>query len=163
MNICAIYPGSFDPITNGHLDLILRGSKLFRRLIVAVAKNSIKRHFFSIVERVEMVKEAVKPYTDVEVVSFDCLLIDCVKKYKANVIIRGLRAVSDFEYELQMALVNRKQDASIETIFMMPDENHIYLSSSVVKELAQFGGAIDDMVPPCVAERLKGLFDKAAG
>ena len=160
MNICAIYPGSFDPITNGHLDLILRGDKLFRKLIVAVAENSLKSHFFSIGERVAMVREAVKQYPDVDVVSFDCLLVDCLRKHKANVIIRGLRAVSDFEYELQMALVNRKQDETIETVFMMPDENHIYLSSSIVKELAQFGGAIDDMVPPCVAKRLKKLSNR---
>lgn len=155
MDVCAIYPGSFDPITNGHLDLIGRGTKIFSRLIVAVAANPLKRPFFSIAERVSMVKEAIKTYPNIEVISFDCLLMKCVREHNANVIIRGLRAVSDFEYELQIALVNRKQDEDIETVFMMPDENHIYLSSSIVKELAHFGGIIDDMVPPCVAERLK--------
>lgn len=160
MNIRAIYPGSFDPITNGHLDLIVRGNKLFSNLIVAVAENPLKRPFFKIEERLAMVRETIEPYPEVDAVSFDCLLIDCVKKYNAQVIIRGLRAVSDFEYELQMALVNRQQDENIETVFMMPDENHIYLSSSIVKELAQFGGKIEDMVPTCVVERIKGLYKK---
>ncbi len=160
MNICAIYPGSFDPITNGHLDLIIRGNKFFRKLIVAVAENPIKRPFFSIEERLAMVRDAVKACPEVDVIPFDCLLIECVRKCDAQVIIRGLRAVSDFEYELQMALVNRQQDENIETVFMMPDENHIYLSSSIVKELAQFGGKIEDMVPPCVAKKLKKLFHK---
>jgi len=160
MNICAIYPGSFDPITNGHLDLIIRGNKLFRKLIVAVAENPLKRPFFKIEERLAMVRETINPYPEVDVVSFNCLLIDCVKRYDAQVIIRGLRAVSDFESELQMALVNRQQDENIETVFMMPDENHIYLSSSIVKELAQFGGRIEDMVPPCVFEKIKKLYKK---
>ncbi len=160
MNICAIYPGSFDPITNGHMDLIFRGNKLFCKLIVAIAENPLKKTFFGIDERMAMVKEAVGKHPEIEVISFDCLLIECVKKFNAQVIIRGLRAVSDFEYELQMALVNRQQDEKIETVFMMPDENHIYLSSSIVKELAFFGGNIDDMVPPCVAEKLKKDFKR---
>ena len=160
MNIRAIYPGSFDPITNGHLDLILRGNRLFRKLIVAVAENPTKRPFFSLEERLDMVREAIKDHPEVDVVPFCCLLIDCAREYNAQVIIRGLRAVSDFEYELQMALVNRQQDENIETVFMMPDENHIYLSSSIVKELAQFGGRIDEMVPPCVAKKLNDLYGK---
>ncbi|MGA1790624.1 MAG: pantetheine-phosphate adenylyltransferase [bacterium] len=160
MNICAIYPGSFDPITNGHLDLIIRGNKLFRKLIVAVAENPLKKPFFSLEERMLMVREAVKAYPEVDVVPFDSLLIDCVREHNAQVIIRGLRAVSDFEYELQMALVNRQQDENIETVFMMPDENHIYLSSSIVKELALFGGRTEDMVPSSVVEKLKGLYRK---
>ena len=155
MNIRAIYPGSFDPITNGHLDLIIRGNKLFSKLIVAVAENPLKKPFFKIEERLAMVRESIEPYFGVEVIAFDSLLIDCMKKNNAQVIIRGLRAVSDFEYELQMALVNRQQNEDIETVFMMPDENHIYLSSSIVKELAQFGGRIEDMVPPCVVSRIK--------
>jgi len=160
MNIRAIYPGSFDPITNGHLDLILRGNKLFRKLIVAVAENPLKKPFFSIEERMHMVREAIEGYPEVDVVPFNSLLIDCVRQYNAQVIIRGLRAVSDFEYELQMALVNRQQDENIETVFMMPDENHIYLSSSIVKELALFGGRTEDMVPPCVVEKLKELYHR---
>jgi pantetheine-phosphate adenylyltransferase len=160
MNIRAIYPGSFDPITNGHLDLIIRGNKLFSKLIVAVAENPLKRPFFKIEERLAMVRESIEPYPEVDAVSFDCLLIDFVKKFNAQVIIRGLRAVSDFEYELQMALVNRQQDEKIDTVFMMPDENHIYLSSSIVKELAQFGGRIEDMVPPSVVEKMKRLQKK---
>lgn len=155
MDIVAIYPGSFDPITNGHIDLIRRGRKLFSKLIVAVAAYPLKSPYFDIHERIAMVKEAVKPFKGVEVISFDCLLIECVKTHNAQVIIRGLRAVSDFEYELQMALVNRQQDENIETVFMMPDENHIYLSSSIVKELAHYGGRIEDMVPSCVAARFK--------
>ena len=155
MNIRAIYPGSFDPITNGHLDLIIRGNKLFSKLIVAVAENPLKKPFFKIEERLAMVRESIEPYFGVEVIAFDSLLIDCMKKNNAQVIIRGLRAVSDFEYELQMALVNRQQNEDIETVFMMPDENHIYLSSSIVKELAQFGGRIEDMMPPCVVSRIK--------
>ena len=160
MNIRAIYPGTFDPITNGHLDLIIRGNRLFRTLIIAVAENPLKTPSFGIEERLAMIREAVQECPDVEVVSFNSLLVDCVHTYNAQVIIRGLRAVSDFEYELQMALVNRQQDEHIETVFMMPDENHIYLSSSIVKELAQFGGNIDNMVPPGVAERLKRLYQK---
>ncbi|MGA1844584.1 MAG: pantetheine-phosphate adenylyltransferase [bacterium] len=163
MNIRAIYPGTFDPITNGHLDLIVRGNLLFHTLIVAVAENPLKTPSFGIEERLSMIREAVHECPDVEVVSFNSLLVDCVHTHNAQVIIRGLRAVSDFEYELQMALVNRKQDEHIETVFMMPDENHIYLSSSIVKELAQFGGNIDTMVPPGVAERLKRLYQKDKG
>ena len=120
----------------------------------------MKKPFFSLEERMNMVRGAIEAHPEVDVVPFDSLLIDCVRQHNAQVIIRGLRAVSDFEYELQMALVNRQQDENIETVFMMPDENHIYLSSSIVKELALFRGRIDDMVPPCVAEKFKGLYLK---
>ncbi|MBI5287052.1 MAG: pantetheine-phosphate adenylyltransferase [Deltaproteobacteria bacterium] len=154
----AVYPGTFDPITNGHLDVIERGLKLFDELIVAVAENPRKAPLFDIRERVEMIKEATKGYKNVKVESFDCLLIDFLHKKKAKVILRGLRVLSDFEYEFQMALTNRKLDPRIETVFMMTGESYAYMSSRFIKEIAMLGGRVDCFVPPSVLKRLKERF-----
>lgn len=143
----AIYPGSFDPITNGHIDIIKRAAIIFDRVIVAVAKNLSKTPLFSEQERVGMISESVSQMPKVSVDSFNCLLVDYAAQKKANAIIRGLRAVSDFEYELQMALVNRKLDEDIITVFLMPHEKYTYLNSSIVKELARLNGDISCFVP----------------
>lgn len=159
MNI-GIYPGSFDPITNGHLDIIKRSSKLFDTLIVAVLSNPQKKALFTVDERINMIKESVKDISKVEIDSFTGLLVDFAKIKKADVIVKGLRAVSDFEYELQMALMNKKLDNNMETIFIMTSSKYSYLSSSVVKEVASFGGCISTLVPPIVEERLKEKYNK---
>ena len=158
-NVTAIYPGSFDPVTNGHLDLISRGARIFGRLIVAVLRNAEKSPLFSLDERVEMLKDATSLWRDnVEVDGFDGLLMDYARRRKALVIVRGIRAISDYEYELQMALMNRKLEPGIETMFMMPAEAYSYLSSRLVREIAQLGGAVKDLVPAAVEERLKVKF-----
>jgi pantetheine-phosphate adenylyltransferase len=155
MRKAAIYPGTFDPITNGHLDLITRGVDLFDHLTVAVAHNKDKRPLFSVTERVEMIREAVAHLKKVAVISFDELLIDYAIKNNINIVIRGLRVVSDFEYELQMGFINRRlSSSSVETVFMIPSEQFAYLSSNVVKEVASFGGDIKGFVPGVVADRL---------
>ncbi|MGB9813465.1 MAG: pantetheine-phosphate adenylyltransferase [Thermovenabulum sp.] len=154
----AIYPGSFDPITNGHIDVIERSLKLFDRIIVAVLKNPNKKPLFSVEERVEMIKEATKHINNVEVESFSGLLVDFAKIKNAKIIIKGLRAVSDFEYEFQMALMNKKLDKDIETVFIMTNTRYSFLSSSVVKEVASFGGCVKDLVPPHVEKKLKEKF-----
>ena len=156
----AVYPGTFDPITNGHLDVIERGLRLFDGLIVAIAESPTKKPLFNVDERIRMVKEAVRKYRDVRVESFDCLLIDYLHKRKANIILRGLRVISDFEYEFQMALTNRKLASEIETVFMMTAEGYSYLSSRFIKEIARLGGRFDCFVPPHVAKMLKGKFKK---
>ena len=143
----AVYPGSFDPITNGHLDIITRGSKVFDKLIVGVLVNVDKKGLFNIEERVELIKRVTRNLPNVEVVSFNGLLIDFMKHYNANVILKGLRAVSDFEYEFQMALMNNKLDPEVETLFMMTSAQYSYLSSSSVKQVAKFGGCIEGLVP----------------
>ncbi len=153
--IVAVYPGSFDPVTNGHLDLIARGAKIFHQLIVAVLQNREKAPLFSASERVEMLREVTRPWPSVEVDLFDGLLVDYVRRRKAQVILRGIRAVSDYEYELQMALMNRRLEPQVETIFMMPDARYSYLSSHLVREIAQLGGRIEGLVPPLVEERLR--------
>lgn len=153
--IVAVYPGSFDPVTNGHLDLIARGAKIFDQLIVAVLQNREKAPLFSADERVEMLREVTRPWPSVEVDLFDGLLVDYVHRRKAGVILRGIRAVSDYEYELQMALMNRRLEPQVETIFMMPDARYSYLSSHLVREIAQLGGRIEGLVPPLVEERLR--------
>jgi pantetheine-phosphate adenylyltransferase len=145
-----IYPGSFDPVTNGHLDIIERASKICDKLIVAVLINHSKNPLFSIDERVDLLKKAVKDSKNIEIECFSGLLVDFVKKKNANVIIKGLRAVSDFEYELQMALLNKNQAPEIETLFMMSSINYSFLSSSMVKELARHGGNIKGLVPVCI-------------
>jgi pantetheine-phosphate adenylyltransferase len=152
-----IYPGSFDPITNGHLDVIERASKLFDRVIVAVIRNPEKAHSFSFKERMIMLKETVTGFRNVVVDSFDGLLVDYAKKKKAWAIVRGLRAVSDFDYEFQMALTNRKMAPGIETIFFMTDYKYSYLSSSFVKQIAYLGGDVSGMVPAAVARRLRKM------
>lgn len=151
----AIYPGSFDPVTNGHLDLIERGQKMFDRLIVAVLKNTEKEPMFSVPERVEMLREVTRHWESVEIDVFEGLLVDYARKRGAAVILRGIRAVSDYEYELQMALMNRKLEPRLETVFMMPGETYSYLSAKVVREIAHFGGPLAGLVPPTVEQRLK--------
>ncbi len=153
--ILAIYPGSFDPVTNGHLDLIGRGAKIFDRLVVGVLRNLDKEPLFAVSERVEMLREVTRPWPDVEIDVFDGLLMDYARKKKAQVILRGIRAISDYEYELQMALMNRKLEPNIETVFMMPAEAFSYLSSRLVREIAKLGGSVKDLVPPAVEERLR--------
>jgi len=151
----AIYHGSFDPVTNGHLDLIERGQKMFDRLIVAVLKNTEKEPMFSVPERVEMLREVTRHWESVEIDVFEGLLVDYARKRGAAVILRGIRAVSDYEYELQMALMNRKLEPRLETVFMMPGETYSYLSAKVVREIAHFGGPLAGLVPPTVEQRLR--------
>jgi pantetheine-phosphate adenylyltransferase len=154
-NVLAIYPGSFDPVTNGHLDLIERGAKIFDRLVVSILRNLDKDPLFTIEERVEMLREVARPWLNVEVDVFSGLLVDYARLREANVILRGIRAVSDYEYELQMAMMNRKLNPNVETVFMMPAVKYSYLSSRLVREIAQLGGTITDLVPPLVEERLR--------
>ena len=153
--VTAIYPGSFDPVTNGHLDLIERGAKIFERLIVAVLQNREKEPLFKVSERVEMLREATEKWGNVEVDVFDGLLMDYARQKKARVILRGIRAISDYEYELQMALMKRKLAPEIETVFMLPGEKYSYLSSRLVREISQLGGPVKDLVPTAVEERLR--------
>ena len=154
----AIYPGSFDPITNGHLDVVTRATRLFDRVILAVAVNSSKSGLFNLDERVRLIREAACDMPGVEVRQFDGLLVDFAVSIGANTVIRGLRAVSDFEYEFQMALMNRQLAPQVETIFLMPRQDYTYLSSRLVKEVASLGGAINDFVPPPVARALRQRF-----
>ena len=156
--ILAMYPGSFDPVTNGHLDLISRGAKIFDRLVVAVLRNLDKEPLFSVSERMEMLREVTREWPNVEIDVFDGLLMDYARQKKAQVILRGIRAISDYEYELQMALMNRKLEPKIETVFMMPAEIYSYLSSRLVREIARLGGSVKDLVPQLVEERLRAKF-----
>ena len=151
----AFYPGSFDPVTNGHLDLIERGEKMFDLLIVAVLQNTEKTPLFSVKERVEMLRETTKQWAEVEIDVFNGLLVDYARRRGAGVILRGIRAVSDYEYELQMALMNRKLEPRLETVFMLPGVSYSYLSSKLVREIAQLGAPLQGLVPPIVEERLK--------
>jgi pantetheine-phosphate adenylyltransferase len=150
-----IYPGSFDPITNGHLDLIERGVKMFGGLVVAVLTNIEKRPFFTVHERVEMLREVTREVPNVSVDTFSGLLVEYAKKKKARAILRGIRAFSDYEYELQMALMNRKLEPTMETVFLMPAESYTYVSSRLVKEILLLGGALKNLVPPLVEQRMK--------
>jgi len=154
-SVLAIYPGSFDPVTNGHLDLIERGAKLFDRLLVAVLRNLEKEPLFPVAERVEMLTEVTRAWPNVEVDIFDGLLVDYARRKNAQVLLRGIRAISDYEYELQMALMNRKLEPAIETVFMMPAETYSYLSSRLVKEIVRLGGNVNGLVPPIVEKRLR--------
>lgn len=151
----SIYPGSFDPPTNGHLDLIERGAHLFGHLIVAILRNEEKTSLFTVEERVEMLCEAVRHLTNVTVESFDGLLVRFAAEKGARVILRGIRAVSDYEFELQMALMNRKLHPGLETVFMLPGEAYSYVSSRLVKEVHRLGGDVSDLVPPIVIDRLR--------
>jgi pantetheine-phosphate adenylyltransferase len=151
----ALYPGTFDPVTNGHVDLVKRAAKIFDRVIVAVAKGVHKNTFLTLDQRFTLVRESLEGIEGVEVVTFDGLLVEEFRTRKVNVVIRGLRAVSDFEYELMIALINRKLEPNFETVFLMPSEQYIYLHSSLVKEIYQLGGEIDCLVPPAVPKRLK--------
>ncbi|MBA7554046.1 Phosphopantetheine adenylyltransferase [subsurface metagenome] len=154
----AVYPGSFDPITNGHLNIVERSTKIFDKLIVAVAVDSKKSTLFSAQKRTEMIREATKKIEKVEVKSFSGLLTDFVRKNKANIIIRGMRAISDFEHESQLALMNKRLAPEIETIFMVTCAKYSYLNSSIVKEIASLNGKISQLVPEIVEERLNTLF-----
>ncbi len=161
--ILAIYPGSFDPITNGHLDLIERGSRLFDQLIVAVLTNLEKQSLFSVTERVEMLRQVTAGMRNVSVDTFSGLLVDYAMQKKAQVILRGVRAFSDYEYELQMTLMNRKLEPKLETVFLMPAESYSYLSSRLVKEIVKSGGSVKGLVPPLVEKRLRTkVFSKSA-
>jgi pantetheine-phosphate adenylyltransferase len=153
--VIAIYPGSFDPITNGHLDLIERGSRMFDKLIVSILRNDSKKPLFSVEERTEMLLEVVKVYPNIEVDSFHGLLVDHAAAHGATVLLRGIRAISDYEYELQMALMNRRLRPGIETVFMMANEAYSFISSRLVKEVFGLGGSITGLVPPTVEERLR--------
>ena len=157
--IC-VYPGSFDPVTNGHLDIINRAVRICDKLIVAVGSNETKKPAFTTNERIELISEAVKGSPCIEVTSFSGLLVDFLKKMGSKTVIKGLRAMSDFEYEFQMALLNKSLDPDIETLFMMTSVNYSYLSSSAVKEIARNGGNIEGLVPDCIRER---IFKKLRG
>jgi pantetheine-phosphate adenylyltransferase len=159
--IVAIYPGSFDPPTNGHLDLIARGSKIFDQLIVAILRNAEKAPLFGLPERVLMLESMTTDFKNVEVATFDGLMVEYAAKVKADAVLRGIRAISDYEYELQMALMNRKLHPELETVFMMPAEQYSYLSSRLVREIAQLGGSIRDLVPEMVEQRIKEKLDPA--
>jgi pantetheine-phosphate adenylyltransferase len=154
----AVYPGSFDPVTNGHLDLIARAAPIFDRLIVGVTNNVEKDGLFTVRERVELLESVTSDFKSVEVLPFEGLLVEFARLHSARVILRGIRAVSDYEYELQMALMNRKIEPEIETIFMLPAVSYSYLSSRLVKELARLGGLPNGLVPPLVEERLRAKF-----
>ena len=155
MSTLAVYPGSFDPLTNGHVDIIERGARLFDRIIVAILVNAEKSPLFTTAERVDIARKVFKNHANVEVDTFDGLLVDYVAKRKANVLVRGLRAVSDFEYEFQMALMNRHLNPSVETVFMMPAEKYSYISSRLIKEVFALGGQVHGLVPELVEARLK--------
>jgi len=155
----AVYPGTFDPITNGHIDIIKRALNIFDKVIIAISVDSTKNPFFTVEERIKMISEAVKDIQRIEIDSFSGLLVDYAKKTNAIAVIRGLRAVSDFEYEFQMALMNRRLNENIETVFLMPNEKFTYLNSSIVREVVSLGGDISDFVPENVKKELKKKWD----
>lgn len=154
MEKIAIYPGSFDPVTNGHLDIIERGLKIFDRIIVTILENPAKKLLFTVEERMELLSLSLAEFSNIEIASYDGLLVDYAKQRNAHAILRGMRAVSDFEYEFQMALMNRRLNREIQTVFLMTGLRWIFTSSSIIKEAAKFGGDIADMVPPVVYRRL---------
>jgi pantetheine-phosphate adenylyltransferase len=160
MKRIAIYPGSFDPVTNGHLDIVARGLKLFDKIIVAIMHNPGKKGLFTVEERLQMLESAMEKFPEVEIDTFDGLTVEYAKKRKAQGILRGLRAMSDFEYEFQMALMNRKLNREVQTIFLMTGLRWIYTSSSIIKEAARFGGNINGMVPPLVQKKIKEKFGR---
>lgn len=157
----AIYPGSFDPPTNGHLDLIQRGSKIFEELVVAILRNSEKTPMFSVSERLEMLKELTADLSNVRIDTFDGLMVEYAKSIDAICVLRGIRAISDYEYELQMALLNRKIEPTLETVFMMPADKYSYVSSRLVREVAQLGGPVKGLVPEAVERKLREKLDPA--
>jgi pantetheine-phosphate adenylyltransferase len=150
----AIYPGSFDPLTNGHLDLIARAAKIFDHLVVAILRNSSKNPLFSVEERVAMLSEGTSEFSNVSVSTFDGLLIDFAREQRAHAVVRGIRAISDYEYEFQMAMMNRRLSPEVETIFLMPDAKYSFVSSRLVKEVFRLGGSVDGLVPKFVVERM---------
>jgi len=149
-----VYPGTFDPFTRGHKDLVRRASRIFDRVIVAVAQSSGKGPFFTLEERIDMAREVLRPHANIDVLGFDTLLMDFVHEQGARIILRGLRAVSDFEYEFQLAGMNRKLYPDVETLFLTPDENYMFVSATIVREIARFGGDVSKFVQPSVAARL---------
>jgi pantetheine-phosphate adenylyltransferase len=155
MSTLAVYPGSFDPLTNGHVDIISRGARLFDRIIVAILVNAEKSPLFTVEERIEITRDVFKKQRNVEVDTFNGLLVDYVERREAQVIVRGLRAVSDFEFEFQMALMNQRLNPRIETVFMMPAEQYTYISSRLIKEVFSLGGRVHGLVPELVEERLR--------
>ena len=159
----AIYPGTFDPLTNGHLDLIARGSKIFDHLVVAILNNSEKQPLFSVQERVEMIQETTRDFDNVSVSQFDGLLVDFARLQHAQALLRGIRAISDYEYELQMALMNRRLAPELETVFMMPAEQYSYLSSRLIRGVFRLGGSVEGLVPPTVIERLHARASRDRG
>jgi pantetheine-phosphate adenylyltransferase len=160
MKRIAVYPGSFDPVTNGHVDIARRGLKLFDTVIVAILLNPGKKSLFTVEERMEMLKASMHNLPGIEFDTFDGLLVDYADKRHAHAILRGMRAVSDFEYEFQLALMNRKLNREIETVFLMTGLRWIFTSSSIIKEAAQFGGDIEDMVPPIVNQKIQEKFSR---
>jgi pantetheine-phosphate adenylyltransferase len=160
MERIAIYPGSFDPVTNGHLDILERGLSLFDKIIVAILTNPKKKFLFSLEERIEMLQDSLKKFSGVAIDTFDGLTVDFAARCKAQGILRGLRALSDFEYEFQMALMNRRLNREIQTVFLMTGLRWIYTSSSIIKEAAQFGGNIEGMVPPLVEKKIKEKYSQ---
>lgn len=158
LNTTAIYPGTFDPITDGHLDLIVRASKLFYKVIVAVAANQGKAPLFTLEERVALVSEVTSKLDNVKIIGFDNLLVDCAKQQGADVVLRGLRAVSDFEYEFQMAGMNRRLSPELETMFLTPAEQYEFISSSMIREIAKLNGDVSSFVPQCVEDQLQLKF-----
>ena len=160
MKSTALYPGSFDPPTNGHCDIIKRSARLFEKLIVAVGVNPTKKYFFTVDERILMLKEIVREYDNIEVSHFEGLLVEYANKIGAVTIIRGLRALSDFEYEFELALMNRHLNPNVDTIFMMTDEHYSFIRSSLVREVARLGGDISDKVPPVVERYLKERYSQ---
>jgi pantetheine-phosphate adenylyltransferase len=158
MEKIAIYPGSFDPVTNGHIDIVERGLNIFDKIIVAILRNPAKEALFTVEERKEMIETSLNRHSNVEIDVFDGLLVDYAKKRNAVAILRGMRAVSDFEYEFQLALINRKLNREVQTVFLMTGLRWIFTSSSIIKEAASFGGNINGMVPPIVSRKLKEKF-----
>jgi pantetheine-phosphate adenylyltransferase len=156
----AVYPGTFDPLTRGHEDLVRRASRLFQRVIIGVAESRSKKPLFTLAERVEMARDVLKDYPNIEIHGFDCLLMDFLQSHNASVILRGLRAVSDFEYEFQMAGMNRNLYPDVETVFLTPSEQYMFVSATMVREIAVLGGDVSKFVQPQVAARLAGKIQK---
>lgn len=163
MKRIAVYPGTFDPVTYGHVDLTKRSLRMFDKVIIAIAANPKKAPLFSLDERIGMFRKAIGKLRNVEIEGFDCLLVDYMKRKNAVGLIRGLRAVSDFEYELQLALMNRRLDSTVETVFLMPSEEYSFITSTIVKEAASYGGDVSSLVPGIVVEKLKKKFKKEPG
>lgn len=160
MKITAIYPGTFDPVTNGHLDIIARAAKLYHKVIVAVAVNRNKQPLFDVDQRVALIEQVTTEFTNVDIIGFDNLLVDCAKQQDANVVLRGLRAISDFEYEFQLAGMNRRLSPELETMFLTPAEQYGFISSSMIKEIARLGGDVSEFVPDNVLQRLIEKFNR---